>query len=123
MSIEVQILPDKVRTFAQGVRRLFLKWSVQRPVLSMTCVIVGTVTLLPLVTAATLMPMALLLTYTGVLASHGIFYVTYNVFIQGLLLAMVIVALFIISFAVATSVSVFHSYRIFRRSVSIKKKE
>ncbi|CAH1371000.1 unnamed protein product [Tenebrio molitor] len=121
MSSEMHILPDKVKIFAQTIRRIFLKWSVQRPVLSMTLVIIGTVTLLPLVTAATLMPMALLLTYTGILASHGILYITYNIFIQGLLLAMVIVALFIASFAIATSASVFHSYKIFKTSVITKK--
>lgn len=88
----------------------------------MSLVVIGAVVLLPVVTAATLMPIALLLTYTGILASQGIFYITYNIFIQGMLLAMVIVALFVVGFATATSASVFHSYKIFK-TVSIKKKQ
>lgn len=107
-----------VHTCATVVRRLLLKWSAQRPILFMTFVIIGTVTLLPFVTAVTLLPVASLFTYTGILASQGFVYLAYNILIQGILFSIIIMTLFIISFIVITGASVLHYYRAFKNTVS-----
>ncbi|CAH2014358.1 unnamed protein product [Acanthoscelides obtectus] len=87
-----------------------MKWCAERPLAAIFIVIVSTVMVLPLITAAVLMPIAILMDFGSYLGNKGWLYVMYMLLFQGMTLALLFMFLFSAAFIVASSATVLHSY-------------
>ncbi|XP_019866162.2 uncharacterized protein LOC109595282 [Aethina tumida] len=109
--MEIPELPESVQLYLEKIRSHIIKFSLEHPFAALFIVITACAFILPIITVSVLMPVVWLVHFSQYVSKYGILYVMYIIFFQGVLLAVVLISLFFAAFALATSLSVVHSYK------------
>lgn len=102
--------------FLRNIKSNTLQWAAQRPVLALVIVIIITGSILPFISALSLLPVVAIFNIGHFLESKGIFTIFSAIFGQGMFLVVVLCILFTVSFLTVTSANLFHSYRSKRKN-------
>ncbi|KAG5892991.1 hypothetical protein JTB14_031842 [Gonioctena quinquepunctata] len=115
MQRQLDIVIDFSKQSIQMLRSGLMEFSAERPAAALAMVIIFSMILLPLITAAVLTPFSMFLDLSHFLASKGLLYVLYTLVFQVIALAGLILVLFCVAFFVAGSLTMLHSYNSFSK--------
>ncbi|CAH0561203.1 unnamed protein product [Brassicogethes aeneus] len=107
----MEVLPENVRLNLEKIRTKIVQFSIERPYTALAFIITLCVMILPLITISVLMPLVFLVHFSTYVSNYGMIYVMYIILFQGIIVVTILITLFLAAFALASSLSVIHSYK------------